>query len=67
MTTSQPSPVQPVTPETRPEPPKAEGCCGGPAPADTSACCALDAEVKSTGGTGCGCATEPKVTRKSCC
>ena len=29
-------------------------CCGGPAPSGTSACCALDAEVKSTGGTGCG-------------
>ena len=30
-------------------------CCGGPAPSGTSACCALDAEVKSAGGTGCGC------------
>jgi hypothetical protein len=44
----------------------ATGCCGGPAPTGTSACCALDAEVKATGGAGCGCA--PKAsTRKGCC
>jgi hypothetical protein len=30
-------------------------CCGGPAPSGTSACCARDAEVRSAGGTGCGC------------
>jgi hypothetical protein len=30
-------------------------CCGGPAPTGTDACCARDAEVKSTGGAGCGC------------
>lgn len=34
-------------------------CCGGPAPTDTDACCARDAEVKATGGAGCGCASEP--------
>ncbi len=33
----------------------ASGCCGGPAPAGSNACCALDAEVKSSGGSGCGC------------
>lgn len=32
------------------------GCCGGPAPPGVDACCALDAAVKSGGGTGCGCA-----------
>jgi hypothetical protein len=45
-------------------------CCGGPAPSGTSACCALDAEVKSTGGTGCGCgsvAATPVVKKSVCC
>ncbi len=32
------------------------GCCGGAAPQGVDACCALDAEVKATGGSGCGCA-----------
>lgn len=32
------------------------GCCGGAAPQGVDACCALDAEVKATGGVGCGCA-----------
>lgn len=32
------------------------GCCGGAAPQGADACCALDAEIKSTGGSGCGCA-----------
>ena len=27
----------------------ASGCCGGPAPAGTSACCGEDAAIKSTG------------------
>jgi hypothetical protein len=31
------------------------GCCGGPAPADVSACCADDAIAKSAGKSGCGC------------
>jgi hypothetical protein len=31
------------------------GCCGGAAPEGAGACCALDAEIKSTGGSGCGC------------
>ena len=31
------------------------GCCGGPAPADVSACCADDATEKAAGKSGCGC------------
>jgi hypothetical protein len=31
------------------------GCCGGAAPQGADACCALDADIKSTGGSGCGC------------
>jgi len=31
------------------------GCCGGPAPAGTDACCAQDAEAKTVAKTGCGC------------
>jgi hypothetical protein len=31
------------------------GCCGGPAPAASGACCALDAEAKAAGQSGCGC------------
>lgn len=30
-------------------------CCGGAAPQGADACCALDAESKSSGGSGCGC------------
>ena len=37
----------------------ASGCCGGPAPAGTDACCAQDAAVKSSGGSGCGCGCGP--------
>ena len=40
------------------------GCCGGPPPEGTDACCSLDATVKSKGGAGCGCGTSAK---KSCC
>ena len=47
------------------------GCCGGPAPAGVSACCAKDAAVKSSGGTGCGCSSQtssaPARTATSCC
>ncbi|MED5618172.1 arsenic resistance N-acetyltransferase ArsN2 [Ideonella sp. BN130291] len=40
--------------------PAAEGgCCGGPAQADASACCALDEARKAEGKSGCGC-SEPK-------
>lgn len=31
------------------------GCCGGAAPRGADACCALDADIKATGGSGCGC------------
>jgi len=34
-------------------------CCGGAAPTGTDACCARDAEVKFTGGAGCGCGSAP--------
>jgi RNA polymerase sigma-70 factor (ECF subfamily) len=46
------------------------GCCGGPAANDASACCALDADVKASGGTGCGCATKAAAaapTKSGCC
>jgi hypothetical protein len=46
------------------------GCCGGPAPAGTNACCAEDAAVKVAGGSGCGCASqavEPTRRKASCC
>jgi hypothetical protein len=33
----------------------ASGCCGGPAPAEVSACCADDAVAKAAGKPGCGC------------
>jgi hypothetical protein len=31
------------------------GCCGGPAPAGSDACCAQDTGAKAVGKTGCGC------------
>ena len=47
------------------------GCCGGPAPIGTDACCAQDAEVKSAGAVGCGCGTSaPRAAahnRTPCC
>jgi hypothetical protein len=33
-----------------------DGCCGGPAPPDSDACCADDAAAKASGEAGCGCA-----------
>lgn len=45
-------------------------CCGGPAPTGTDACCARDAEVKSTGGAGCGCGSAPAAPapkKTGCC
>lgn len=44
-------------------------CCGGPAPTGTDACCTRDAEMKSTGGPGCGCgsAPEPPTKKTGCC
>lgn len=49
------------------------GCCGGPAPAATGACCVRDADVKAAGGSGCGCGTPaatpapPRRARSGCC
>ena len=48
----------------------ASGCCGGPAPAGTDACCVHDAAVKSSGGSGCGCGSAPRrdaPTKVACC
>lgn len=36
-----------------------QACCGGPAKADTTACCSLDEESKAKGESGCGCGAEP--------
>ena len=50
---------------------EATGCCGGPAPAGATACCARDADVKAAGGDGCGCGaparTAPKAPAAGCC
>jgi hypothetical protein len=32
-----------------------DGCCGGPAPIETDACCVADAVAKNEGKSGCGC------------
>jgi hypothetical protein len=54
-------------------PPAARGCCGGPAPKNSEACCVLDYQSKAAGGTGCAChATEvdspaPVRPRSGCC
>ena len=55
--------------EPNPEQDAENGCCGGAAPEGADACCALDAEVKSTGGSGCGCAPKTASTekKKGCC
>jgi hypothetical protein len=43
--------------------PSAGGCCGGPAKADASACCALDETKKAAGESGCGCGSKvPSAT-----
>lgn len=49
---------------------EASACCGGPAPA-SEACCLEDAEAKSQGAAGCGCADtpapEPVARKAGCC
>jgi hypothetical protein len=47
----------------------ATGCCGGPTPQDTSACCVQDAEAKSAGAARCGCGSALAVPAKTapCC
>ena len=44
----------------------ASGCCGGPAPAETGACCVRDAEARAETGRGCGCSSVemPKEAEK---
>lgn len=42
------------------------GCCGGPAPTDASACCALDAQAKAQGAAGCGCPAPAPRAPASC-
>jgi thioredoxin reductase len=34
------------------------GCCGGPAPIESGACCVMDAKAKADGAAGCGCETK---------
>jgi thioredoxin reductase len=41
------------------------GCCGGPAKADTTACCVLDEVRKSAGETGCGCGAKPAAAERT--
>jgi hypothetical protein len=43
------------------------GCCGGAAPAGAGACCALDAELKQSGGSGCGCGAAAAQPRSGGC
>lgn len=48
----------------------AEDCCGGPAKADASACCAVDEVAKAEGKSGCGCAPSAEAIPKktsACC
>jgi len=68
MATSSTEPHKHEAPNTKQEEKQEarNGCCGGPAPSGSDACCAVDAEVKSTGGPGCGCG--PKApAKKGCC
>ena len=39
----------------------ASGCCGGPAPTGTDACCVKDADAKAAGQEGCGCGSKNLV------
>ena len=50
----------------------AEGCCGGPVPKETDACCVADAEAKAEGEGGCGCdnatpSSDNNITQGACC
>jgi RNA polymerase sigma-70 factor (ECF subfamily) len=42
------------------------GCCGGPAPAESGACCVKDAVAKAAGESGCGCNSAPRVSSRCC-
>ncbi len=46
--------------------PAKTGCCGGPAPVESGACCVKDHQHKSAGGSGCGCGA-PRPEVKACC
>lgn len=43
----------------------AAACCGGPAPAESGACCVQDAQAKAQGQAGCGCGTQPPALSTS--
>lgn len=45
----------------------AASCCGGPAPAASEACCALDTSAKAAGEAGCGCPPPQATAKSSCC
>jgi hypothetical protein len=48
----------------------AQGCCGGPAKTEASACCADDEAARSDGKAGCGCGTASEAQSKkasACC
>lgn len=47
--------------------PDAEGCCGGPALENSSACCRQDEAAKAAGAEGCGCATPASASSQTCC
>ena len=49
---------------------EAEGCCGGPAKVESSACCVADETAKTDGKSGCGCAPAtpaPAAKIATCC
>jgi hypothetical protein len=41
-------------------------CCGGPT-SDPGTCCALDARIKESGGSGCGCKARQAPGPRPCC
>ena len=49
----------------------AQGCCGGPASKESTACCVADAEARAAGEGGCGCDSSIPVENNSiqeaCC
>ncbi|RNF86181.1 NAD(P)-binding domain-containing protein [Montanilutibacter psychrotolerans] len=48
----------PVAKAPIPEAQSRNGCCGGPAPNNVDACCAIDADAKAEGKSGCGCGSK---------
>ncbi len=63
MTNQQQMNEQADNSETKSEP----SSCGGPAPADTNACCMKDAAAKAAGDEGCGCAPKAATAKSRCC